>query len=204
MAGFSRWSSLLLASALVLGCGDSGTDGGEDDGDGSGASGGGTTSATGANASSSTGVGDVEPPGLEGITDAHNAARASVDPPASPPIPPLAWSPDVAAVAQAYAENCVFEHSDNDYGENLYATTGQATPQEVVGSWVSEVAFYDYEANTCSDVCGHYTQVVWAESLRLGCGFANCTTGSPFGSGGWQLWVCNYDPPGNFVGERPY
>jgi pathogenesis-related protein 1 len=29
--------------------------------------------------------------------------------------------------------------------------------------------------------------------------------GSPFeGFDTWENWVCNYDPPGNWVGEKPY
>jgi uncharacterized protein YkwD len=144
----------------------------------------------------------TEPAALAGITAAHNAARKAVSPPAVTPIPPLVWSSQVAATAQAWADRCQFVHSGGQYGENLFATTGHSTPEEVVASWVSESAQYDYATNSCSGTCGHYTQVVWAGSLRLGCGVANnCNFGN---QNQWQLWVCNYDPPGNFVGEKPY
>jgi len=119
----------------------------------------------------------------------------------------LTWDPALASVAQAYAENCVFEHSGGPYGENLYANTGLTQPATIVEDWVSEVADYDYASNSCDGgaVCGHYTQVVWADSTKLGCGVAVCSQNSPFGSGqDWQNWVCNYDPPGNWVGEQPY
>lgn len=149
--------------------------------------------------------GNVEPGELSGITALHNQARASVNPPAATPIPPLVWDPSLYAVAQAYADNCVFQHSGGPYGENLYASTGSSTPADVVGSWVSEVADYNYASNSCSGVCGHYTQVVWAASQKLGCGVTTCNKNSPFGGGGsWQIWVCNYDPPGNYNGEKPY
>jgi uncharacterized protein YkwD len=142
------------------------------------------------------------------MTSEHNKARAAVVPAAATPLPDLTWDPAIAAVAQAYAEVCVFEHSMGDYGENLYVNTGfQATPADVVTSWVSEVEFYDYDSGSCvpNEMCGHYTQVVWADSLRLGCGVATCTVNSPFGNNEpWQNWVCNYDPPGNWVGEQPY
>jgi uncharacterized protein YkwD len=142
---------------------------------------------------------------MVGITAAHNAARAAVDPAPRTALPPLAWSSHIAGVAQAWANRCVFEHSGGDFGENLYATTGDGNAAEVVDSWVSEKESYDYANNSCSDVCGHYTQVVWADSQRVGCAVADCTNGGPFGgSGSWELWVCNYDPPGNFIGERPY
>ena len=186
----------LLASTVGLGslvisalaCSSSSSDGASP-GDGS----------TGGSAAS-----EQEPANEAGITAAHNAARAAVNPPASPAIPPLTWSGDVAATAQAWANNCMFMHSGGTYGENIYASTGTSSPEDVVTSWVSEVSSYDYDTNSCSDVCGHYTQVVWRDSVRLGCGVADCTTGSPFGGGSWQLWVCNYDPPGNYEGQKPY
>jgi pathogenesis-related protein 1 len=146
-----------------------------------------------------------EPFAVAGMTAAHNRARVAVDPPADPPIPLLTWSPEIAAAAQAYADGCVFGHSKTDYGENLYATSGSSTtPEDVVAAWVDEAANYDLASNACSSTCGHYTQVVWADSRRLGCGVADCTDGSPFGGGSWQIWVCNYDPPGNFNQQAPY
>ena len=134
---------------------------------------------------------------------AHNAARANVSPPANPPIPDLEWSMKVADTAQAHANKCRFQHSSSLYGENIFATSSSATPQAVVDSWVSEKQYYNYGNNSCSDVCGHYTQVVWADSTKLGCAMANCTKNSPLGGGDWELWVCNYDPPGN-SGGKPY
>ncbi len=153
--------------------------------------------------------GDVEPADETGMTAAHNAARAAVNPPANPAIPPLAWSSTIATSAQAWADKCMFMHSGNPlYGENIYAGAGsQATPQQVVDSWAGEAKDYDYATNTCNAgaVCGHYTQVVWRNSTMLGCGVTNCTTNSPFsGFTNWQFWVCEYSPPGNFNGEKPY
>lgn len=148
---------------------------------------------------------------LNGITAAHNTARAAVSPAPATPMPALTWDATVAATAQAWANKCQFMHSNGSYGENIYADTGQGNAQAVVADWVSEKQYYSYSANSCSapagKSCGHYTQVVWAKSLRLGCGAKQCTTGSPFGSfngGRWTFWVCNYDPPGNFNGQRPY
>lgn len=200
---------LLVCSIAILGCDEAGTDGdgGSDGGSGASGNANGATSGTGKETpTTGSSMGDDEPAAMNGMTAAHNAARANVTPPASTPIPPLSWSGNLAAVAQAYAEKCVWEHSMGEYGENLYASAGQeTTPGDVVTSWVSEVAEYDYSTNGCSGVCGHYTQVVWADSSKLGCGVANCTTGSPFdGFPEWQIWVCNYDPPGNFNGEKPY
>jgi uncharacterized protein YkwD len=208
----ARFAGSLLVLGLVA-CGDSGGDGTGTDGSGgstttqSGTTGSMTGSTTGStNASTGSNMGDPEPPEQTGMTAAHNLARANVSPPASTPIPPLSWDSELAAVAQAYAEQCIFEHSMGQYGENLYAESGLGSgPADVVKAWVDEAQFYDYDTGACSSPpCGHYTQVVWADSLRLGCGVAQCDTNSPFGSGAWVHWVCEYDPPGNWVGEQPY
>ena len=78
----------------------------------------------------------------------------------------------------------------------------------MVTAWASEVADYDYASNTCAPgkQCGHYTQIVWASTLHAGCAHQVCNSNSPFGSANpnWDFWVCDYEPPGNFVGQRPY
>jgi hypothetical protein len=175
----SKTTALLAAGLLAAGLGGCGGDAGN---------GGGTPEAN---------------PLLQGITTAHNMARSSVMPAASTPIPALQWSTAIAAQAQAWADNCQFQHSGGNYGENIYADTGQGTVNDVVADWVGERQDYDYATNSCSGTCGHYTQVVWARSLNLGCGVAHCTKNSPFG-GPWNFWVCNYDPAGNLIGQRPY
>jgi pathogenesis-related protein 1 len=159
----------------------------------------------GSGGASGSAGGDAEPAVMTGMTAAHNKERASVSPAASPAIPPLVWSSTVAASAQAWAEMCNFKHSGGKYGENIYASAGSKKgPKDVVASWASEDASYDYAQNKCSGTCGHYTQVVWAGSKELGCGYAHCKTNSPFsGFPEWDFWVCNYNPPGN-SGGRPY
>src|SRR5689334_598073 len=64
----------------------------------------------------------TEPPGLVGITAAHNQVRANVSPAASPPLVPLTWSSTVATAAQTWANGCSFAHSGNGYGENIFAS----------------------------------------------------------------------------------
>lgn len=150
-----------------------------------------------------------EPAGLEGITAAHNAVRASVG------VGSLEWDADLAAIAQAWAEGCVdleppmglldhnadrSENYSGYVGENIYGSSGAPSPQGAVDLWVSEAADYDYASDTCATdkVCGHYTQVVWATTQRLGCGLAHCAN-LQYG----ESIVCNYSPGGN-TGGRPY
>ena len=139
------------------------------------------------------------------IVDAHNAVRARATPSPSPALPTVSWSKAAASQAQEWASRCVFEHRDpNNLGENLALFSPRdVTPTEVVELWATEADDYDYDANACTgEQCGHYTQIVWRDSVGVGCAFKECDNVAGFGPG--ILWVCNYDPPGNFVGEKPY
>jgi uncharacterized protein YkwD len=141
----------------------------------------------------------------QAFVDAHNAVRAAAQPAPSSPLPPVSWSSDVADTARGWAEGCVFEHSHGALGENLAIFSSlSTTPAEVVDAWASEVADYDYASNRCAAgaQCGHYTQVVWRDSTSIGCAAVACDDVAGFGAG--LLFVCNYDPPGNYVGEKPY
>ena len=143
--------------------------------------------------------------------DPQNAVRASVNPAPASPMPALIWSDAAAQVARAWANNCVYAHNAGrgNRGENIAANTpvGSWTPSNVVAAWAGEVSDYNYAANSCASgkECGHYTQIVWASTLRAGCAKTTCSTGSPFsGVTNWDFWVCDYEPPGNFVGQKPY
>jgi pathogenesis-related protein 1 len=169
--------------------------------------------------------GDPEPGRLAGITAAHNAVRARVN--STTPLPPLEWGADIYAVAQAYAEklaascSTTLQHSSsqerNGWGENLamvggFGSAPAGSAQQAVDLWESELDCYTFGAfqsgvnATCSNACsryggcGHYTQLVWRKTRRVGCGVAECTSGSTKRS----YWVCNYDPPGNYIGQLPY
>jgi uncharacterized protein YkwD len=149
-------------------------------------------------------------PKLKGITALHNEARRDALPRPATPLPPLVWDEKLAKSAGDWASRCVYKHSGKeDVGENIYASAGADTkPADVVANWRAERAHYKYKSSSCArgKTCGHYTQVVWRDSQRLGCAAKSCTKGSPFGAGfpTWQFWVCNYDPRGNINGERPY
>jgi uncharacterized protein YkwD len=135
-------------------------------------------------------------PMYQAILDPHNAIRARVG------VPPLVWSDQLAQVAQDWANHLIatgeLNHRPNNrYGENIYAIAGgHATPAEVVDLWAKEARGYDIRSNTCSGVCGHYTQIVWAKTRAVGCAVATDRRR--------EVWVCNYDPPGNVIGFRPY
>ena len=151
------------------------------------------------------------------ILVAHNRARCAVTPTAQT-MPALTWNVALEATAQAWASACVdlvapgglIDHNPNRsvgheltfgyVGENIYASSGTASPTGAVLSWDAEKINYNFAANTCAvnKVCGHYTQVVWANSLEVGCARALCPS-LTYRSG----IVCNYGPGGNYP-TRPY
>lgn len=194
-SGTSAGSSSSGASAGASSSGQSGSSSGE----------GGASSSSGApDGASSSGQVSTGDAFADEFVAAHNAARAADG------VPPLAWDEEAATVARNYAAQCIFRHNANrgPFGENLFAGTGNYTPTAVTESWASEKQYYTYDTNRCAlgRQCGHYTQVVWKNTTGLGCAKADCTTNSPFsGNGGrWQNWVCNYAPPGNYNGQRPF
>ncbi|KAI4376261.1 hypothetical protein MLD38_014046 [Melastoma candidum] len=129
----------------------------------------------------------------------QNAARAALG------MQPLRWDPNLAGYAQWWAQqrrhDCALEHSDGPYGENIFWGSGTGwDPAQAAAAWVSERKWYDHRRNTCAggQMCGHYTQIVWRSTARVGCAVAVCF------NGGGTFMACEYDPPGNYIGERPY
>jgi hypothetical protein len=175
----------------------------------------GATGGDGPRADVPGGVG--EPANLTGITMMHNQVRAAVDTTgiAAGPLPPMVWDPDLAALANAWASQCVdmtapsglIDHSSTAYrtnaagyayvGENIFGSGGTATAQQAVNSWASEKASFTYP-NGCSGTCGHYTQIVWRSSVNLGCANVTCSSLQFKGT-----ILCNYGPGGN-SGGAPY
>jgi len=137
-----------------------------------------------------------EPTGrMNGIVAAHNRVRQRHC------APGLTWSDTAAKVAQKWAttlqnNGCAFEHSQTrNYGENLafFSPASTGTVESALGGWYGEVNQYDFGAPGFAAATGHFTQVVWVASKFIGCGVAEC--------GGGILWVCNYGPAGNVLGQ---
>jgi uncharacterized protein YkwD len=129
----------------------------------------------------------------------HNVARLALR------LRPLLWDAKLARYAQRYANqrrfDCALEHSNGPYGENIFWGSGIGwAPSQAVAAWVAERQWYNYWSNSCAggQECGHYTQIVWSTTARVGCARVNCLGGRGV------FMTCNYDPPGNYIGERPY
>ena len=152
------------------------------------------------------------------VVEAHNSIRSQLG------VPQLKWSVQMQAYATEWAlflaneAGCDLRYRGsiglplhkNGLGENLFKQealvisngsrrVAEVDERSVVVSWAKQAEHYNYVDNTCAlnQRCDSYTQVVWSDSAVVGCGAASCPNND-------QIWVCNYDPPGNFNLQRPY
>merc|ERR1712080_54462 len=165
--------------------------------------------------------------GKDLILQKHNELRSKVasgneaGQPAATNMRRLVWNQELETVAQRWADQCTFGHDDSRnkidgtyVGQNAYiAYNSRASTQEAlmaamdgaVQAWYDEVTNPGFSAENIdpyafSSGTGHYTQVVWAETTELGCGW------SYFKDGSWykSLVVCNYAKGGNMIGASMY
>jgi len=138
------------------------------------------------------------------LLNEHNRVRRDVG------HPPLHWSPEIARFSQQWADHlassCSMQHRPKSgrwaqrYGENLFmGTAGYYTVASAVQGWESEKKDFRGGKITVDrnfSRIGHYTQLIWRRTTTLGCGKSLCRDR--------MIVVCNYDPPGNFIGRTPF
>src|SRR5437763_2072900 len=136
------------------------------------------------------------------ILAAHNTQRAAVG------MPSLAWDPALGNGAAVYAQQMAmsgtFAHSDRSarrgVGENLWmGSHGAFSIEAMVGGWTSERRYFlpgifpnNSRTGDWGDV-GHYTQMIWPTTQRVGCAIASTPR--------VDYLVCRYAPAGNIDGR---
>jgi uncharacterized protein YkwD len=156
---------------------------------------------------------------IDQFVTAHNQARSGpLNPTPMPALPPVSWDPVLADSAYGYLVKCastgsppaLVDHNANrssDYqalggsgyvGENIFGSTGGATPAGAVSSWMAEASQYDYNTSPIG-TAGHYTQVVWRASVHIGCAIVDCPNVTFH-----DTVLCDYAPGGNITGQKPY
>lgn len=121
----------------------------------------------------------------------------------------LVWSDRLAETAQSWAEHLANEvhamrHSGAiATGENIATwPAGRATLSRLVKLWGDEKQYFvdavfpDVSRTGDWKVVSHYSQLVWRKTTEVGCGFAT--------GGGQDYLVCQYNPTGNFIGDKPF
>jgi len=141
----------------------------------------------------------------------HNRIRGDVG------VGGVVWDDNLAQKAQVLADarpSCTMgAHEYGDcgslsLGQNLFAAAGygggyqHATAADAMKKWESEKPYLpsSRKESDCRQTCGHYSQIVWAKTTKIGCAGRSCTIN------GWlkQMYVCDYYPRGNMNGEPAY
>ena len=136
------------------------------------------------------------------MIDGHNRARAQFG------VAPLSWDESLAQDAQVHAARLArtgrFEHDPQHgrsprQGENLFMGTRTAYRyEEMVGGWVGERRYFrpgripNVSRTGDFSAVGHYTQIVWPTTRKVGCATASNRVN--------DYLVCRYWPAGNIVG----
>jgi len=168
------------------------------------------------------------------IVDRHNELRRRIangeddvsNMPKAANMMELEWDDELAKIAQGYANQCYYGHdkcrltSDGCYdgvGQNI-AVQGRNKANEpvewsaAIQMWYDEVKDYDPDwaelytsPGKNNGVVGHFTQVAWANTHRIGCGYIEFYGSQPLGSNYYnRYYVCNYATGGNWRGQSVY
>eukprot|EP00798_Chlamydomonas_sp_ICE-L_P024826 gene24826-10477_t len=121
----------------------------------------------------------------------HNSYRANHN------APPIVWDTKLAVDAQGWADKCSFSHSSLPWWENIGMGTNLL---DIIGMFYGEVCLYDFSNPGFSLQTGHFTTVVWASMISIGCGLGDCPNGStePISGRNWRAptFVCEYKSRG--------
>uniref|UniRef100_A0A4X2KIM1 SCP domain-containing protein n=1 Tax=Vombatus ursinus TaxID=29139 RepID=A0A4X2KIM1_VOMUR len=144
----------------------------------------------------------TDPKFIEDCVKIHNELRAIVNPTAGN-MKYMTWDASLAKTARAWSKKCVFKHNVHigkrhachplfkTVGENLWmGILTKYVVRNATTDWFNEVKYFEMSDNTCSRVCGHYTQVVWASTYKVGCALKMC----PNLGKHVVMFVCNYSP----------
>ncbi|KAF6202933.1 hypothetical protein GE061_003340 [Apolygus lucorum] len=123
----------------------------------------------------------------------------------------VTWDENLAKSAQRWATQCSDGHDKcritpefEVVGQNILRTASSTHEFNTsIAPWTNEIdeASVDLiEKYHFSPETGHFSQVVWAKTRRIGCGAVSYKRERLF----WMVIVCNYGPSGNFIGTPMY
>jgi len=126
---------------------------------------------------------------------------------------PLEWDSGLEACAQALANKCVYQHDVSisaggqaaGYGQNI----GYGVSADNIGSMITSMMYNDEMEDypgydqaspdmTNFDKWGHFSQMVWNGTAKVGCVTVVCQNlGNAASSEPLPFTVCNFSPAGN-------
>ncbi|XP_046439412.1 venom allergen 5-like [Daphnia pulex] len=166
------------------------------------------------------------------IVDLHNKMRRQVakamekggnpgPQPAAANMRAMSWDDELALMAQTHAQQCVFTHDVDrniarfKVGQNLAIQF--STVEMKKSNWTSMIQSWYDEVKTMSasyvasfpskptGVIGHYTQMVWAKTFKIGCGIVSYYDTKFQPKYPYKLfYVCNYGEAGNYLSTPVY
>ncbi|KHJ79234.1 SCP-like protein [Oesophagostomum dentatum] len=162
----------------------------------------------------------MTPEAREAVVAMHNKLRSSLargqekdglggNAPKASKMLKMVYDCEVEASAMKNAQQCIFEHSESKFGENLFMTSElnadkvQAV-KEASQEWWDELKKYGIgqqniltqELFYSTNQIGHYTQMAWETSYKLGCAVQHCDD--------MTYVVCQYSPAGNALNRLIY
>jgi len=118
----------------------------------------------------------------------------------------MSWDDEVAMIAQKWADTCRVGRGESHdkvrfipgrftVGQNI-GLGGGLTVDTSMTMWWDEYKIYTFgksyiDHSREGKMIGHYTQMAWADTYKIGCGQATCN--------GLNIVVCNYAPAGNVI-----
>ncbi|CAB3379531.1 Hypothetical predicted protein [Cloeon dipterum] len=93
--------------------------------------------------------------------------------------------------AQSHKLGCGFQQCEDENGIFHKHVCNYCPGPMAVKAWYSEVSKFTYgsSSNVFHEI-GHYTQLVWAKTYKVGCGLAKCSDNK----GTFYNYICNYCP----------
>ena len=113
----------------------------------------------------------------------------------------LAYNSDIYYIAPSGNKN----KNKEKVGENIFTCTSilkescyTDSSTKPVDDWYNEITFYNFEDPGFTLNTAHFTQIVWKETTKMGCGVSVKTDGVTY------KIVCNYYKAGNIINSDKY
>ncbi|KAK1086364.1 hypothetical protein LTR33_001600 [Friedmanniomyces endolithicus] len=157
----------------------------------------------------------VFPPAPTGYNDLvkyhHNIHRSNHS------VADIEWDDGLASTAAIIAAGCWYAHNQTvnggGYGQNIAAGVDAANISAIITDlfyngevgWYSDLYNQEQPDMTNFEHWGHFSQIVWSNTTKVGCATQYCNGPNGLGGVGSDIppyfTVCNYSPPGNYANE---